>query len=159
MEPPDVSPGTGKFDAFRLVRDRGVLAGRLDAVSLPRVAELLIEDTAPVAWRIEGTTDALGRPAIAIALDGVLPLECQRCLEVVHWPVSQRTELLLAQDDAELARLDGESELEVVLAQGPLDPLALVEDELVLATPFAPRHTECPTPDEPEGGRGDASTS
>jgi len=47
----------------------------------------------------------------------------------------------------------------VVLAQGPLDPAALVEDELVLATPFAPRHTECPMPDEPEGGRGDASTS
>jgi uncharacterized metal-binding protein YceD (DUF177 family) len=60
---------------------------------------------------------------------------------------------------AELARLDGDSELEVVLAQEPLDPMALVEDELVLATPFAPRHTECPTPDQPEDGRGEASTS
>jgi uncharacterized protein len=157
MEAPEVSPGSGKFDPLKLVRDRGVLSGRLDAVTLPRVAELLIEDSAPVTWRIEGTTDAVGRPALAIALDGVLPLECQRCLEVVHWPVSQRTELLLARTDAELARLDGESELEVVLAQGPLDPLALVEDELVLATPFAPRHTECPTPDQPEGGRGEMS--
>src|SRR5207244_1407549 len=121
MEPPEVSPGTGKFDAYRLARDKAVLSGRLDAVTLPRMADQLVEDSAPVTWRIEGTTDALGRPAVCVALDGVLPLECQRCLEVVHWPVSQRTELLLARDDAELARLDGESELEVVLAQGQLD--------------------------------------
>jgi uncharacterized protein len=62
--------------------------------------------------------------------------------------VSQHTELLLAHDEAEMARLDNDSELEVVLAQGPLDPLTLVEDELVLATPFAPRHAQCPTPDQ-----------
>ena len=156
MDHPEVSPGTGTFDAFRLARDRGVLSGTVDAVTLPRMADRIIEDAAHVAWRIEGTSDALGRPAIAVVLDGVLPLECQRCLEVVHWPVSQRTELLLAHTDAEMARLDNDSELEVVLAQGPLDPVALVEDELVLATPFAPRHTQCPTPDQAPGGRDGA---
>ena len=144
---PAPSPGSGKFDAFRLVRERGSLSGDLDAVLLPRVAERLIEDAAPVKWRIEGSADPLGRPALTIEVDGVLPLECQRCLDVVHWPVSQRTELLLAHDEGEMARLDNDSELEVVLADGPLDPVVLVEDELVLATPFAPRHVECPTPD------------
>ena len=144
---PDVVPARGKFDAFRLAREHEALSGQVDAMTLPRVADRLIEDAAPMQWRIEGAADLLGRPALIIEVDGVLPLECQRCLEVVHWPVSQRTEVLLAHDEAEMGRLDGDSELEVVLAQGPLDPLALVEDELVLATPFAPRHTECPTPD------------
>ena len=87
MQPPEVSPGTGKFDAFRLVRDKGVLSGQLDAATLPRVADQLIEDAAPVAWRIEGTTDPLGRPALSIAVDGMLPLECQRCLEVERCPI------------------------------------------------------------------------
>ena len=144
---PDVLPGSGKFDAFRLARERGSLSGDVDAVTLPRVADRLVEDAAPVHWRIEGSADPLGRPALTIEVDGLLPLECQRCLEVVHWPVRQRTELLLARDEAEMGRLDNDSELEVVLAQEPLDPVALVEDELVLATPFAPRHAQCPTPD------------
>jgi len=144
---PDVSAGSGRFDAFRLARERGSLSGELDAATLPRVADRLVEHAAPVQWRIDGSADTLGRPALTVEVDAVLPLECQRCLEVVHWPVSQHTELLLAHDEAEMARLDNDSELEVVLAQGPLDPVALVEDELVLATPFAPRHAECPTPD------------
>jgi uncharacterized protein len=136
------SPGSGKFDAFRLSRDRAAIDGELDAVVLPRVADHLVEDVAPLRWRIVGTSDAMGRAALAVEIAGMLPLECQRCLGAYHWPVEQRTELLLARDDAELARLDNDSDLEVVLANGPLDPVELVEDELVLAVPFAPRHPD-----------------
>ncbi len=57
-----------------------------------------------VAWRITGTTDALGRPALEIRLDGSVPLECQRCLQPFAWPVAQCTMLLLARDERELAR-------------------------------------------------------
>ena len=39
------------------------------------------------------------------------------------------------------------SEHEVVSAREPLDPLALVEDELLLTLPFAPRHeSDCAPP-------------
>jgi uncharacterized protein len=136
------APGRGKFEAFHLASERGALAGELDAAALARVADRLVEDGAPLRWRIEGTSDAAGRPAIALSLEGELPLECQRCLGVYRWPVDQRTKVLLARDEAELAALDGDSELEVVLAAAPLDPADLVEDELVLAMPFAPRHPD-----------------
>ena len=53
--------------------------------------------------------------------------------------------MFVAHDDDEMAQLDSDSELEVVLATGPLDPAELVEDELVLAIPFAPLHPQCPT--------------
>jgi uncharacterized protein len=146
---PAVLPGSGKFDAFRLARDRGQLEGELDAVTLPRIADRLVEDRAPLHWRIRGTADALGRPALALDVEGVLPLQCQRCLGVYHWQVDAHSEVLLARDAAEVARLDNESELEVVLASAPVDPVELVEDELVLSTPFAPRHpdAECTAPD------------
>jgi uncharacterized protein len=136
------APGSGKFDAFRLAAERGAVEGELDAVALPRVAERLAGDPAPVRWRIEGSADALGRPALAIFLDGRLPLECQRCLGVYHWPVQQRTQVLLARSEAEMTALDNDSELEVVLASAPVDPVELVEDELLLAMPFAPRHPD-----------------
>ena len=63
----------------------------------------------------------------------------------MDWPVSQRTEVLLAHDEGELERLDAETEGEVVLADQQLDAATLVEVELLLTLPFAPRHEgECP---------------
>ncbi len=130
-----------RFDAIRLARERNVIEGSVDPNALSRIAEQL---TGPgsVAWRVEGTSDPAGRPALRIGLRGSVTLECQRCLDDFAWPVDVTTEVLLARDDAELAALDADSSLEVVLAEGPLDPLALVEDELVLALPFAPRHPD-----------------
>jgi uncharacterized protein len=71
-------------------------------------------------------------------------MTCQRCLSSFAVPVAQETVLLLARNERELARLDAE-EPEVVLAETPLEPSALVEDELLLSLPFAPRHAtaEC----------------
>jgi uncharacterized protein len=141
-------PGVvASFDALRLAASRGSIEGTLDACSLPRLADLMLDevDTAPIAFRIEGGTDAERRGALTVAIDGVLPLTCQRCLGRLDWPVAQRTELLLARDAAELARLDAETEAEVILADAPLEPAALVEDELLLTVPYAPRHEgNCP---------------
>jgi uncharacterized protein len=144
------------FDAFRLAHSQGTLAGEVDLRELPRVAELLAmpdattsDVPAPFAWRITGGEDGKLRPSLAIRLDGVVPLVCQRCLGMLAWPVAQQTEVLLARSDAELAELDAVSEFEVVLAAKPLDALALVEDELLLTVPYAPLHDEgCDPPAE-----------
>jgi len=131
----------GSFDAFDLALRGASVAGTLDGGSLPRAADRLAPEggRAEVSWRITGKADALGRPALEIALDGVVPLVCQRCLQAFPWPVAQRTLVLLARNERELAVLDAEDEHEVVLAAAPLDPATLAEDELLLTLPFAPR--------------------
>ena len=132
-----------RFDAFRLA-DRGeTLAGEMDVARRARVADRLARTTGPVtvAWRIEGGHDALGRPALTVALQGNLPLVCQRCLQDFSAAVDTRSELLLAGDESELARLDAE-EAEVLLASAPLDAATLIEEELLLSLPFAPMHPE-----------------
>jgi uncharacterized protein len=131
-----------RLDAFRLAREHGVVEGAVDPHELPRVADLLSDGPASVAWRIEGVADISGRPALRVGMKGAVTLECQRCLADFEWPIDQDTEVLLAHDEPELAALDAGSNLEVVQAHGPIDPLALVEDELVLALPFAPRHPD-----------------
>jgi len=56
------------------------------------------------------------------------------------WPLEQHTTLLLARDERELGMLDADDEtLEVILADGPQQTLTLIEDEVLLALPFAPR--------------------
>jgi uncharacterized protein len=148
-----------RFDAFDLAARGARIEGSFDARLRPRLADRLAPGPATVAYRVSGTVDAFGRPALTVELDGTVPLICQRCLEAFALPVQQRTLLLLARDEAELARLDEGDEHEVVLAAGALDPLALVEDELLLSLPYAPCHAQgtCPAGDAVAGG-SEAST-
>ena len=152
------SPGTalrrptrpeGQFDGFCVAARQALIAGQVDAAALPRVADLLAAQggDARIDYRIAGGADNAARPALEVSLSGSVPLTCQRCLRAFRWPVEQVTLLLLAHDERELARLDDEDhEHEVILAGAPLDPLALVEDELLLTLPYVPR---CPEADCP----------
>jgi uncharacterized protein len=138
-----------RFDGFGVVARQAEIAGRVDAATLTRVADLLAagSGSSDIGYKITGSADASGRPALQVALSGEVALTCQRCLQQFQWPVAQTTLLLLARDERELARLDEEDhEHEVILAAQPLDPVELVEDELLLTLPFVPRCPEsgCP---------------
>lgn len=135
--------GAGRFDAFGLAARGERLAGELDAMRQARVAERLAptKGATPIAWSIVGRRDAVGRPALAVAVEGSLPVVCQRCLQAFELPVAQQTELLLARTEAELEALDM-GDAEVVLAAAPLDALTLIEDEILLSLPFAATHAE-----------------
>ena len=132
----------GAFDAFRLARERGVVEGVLDVTQSERLYDRLADGAGRIAWRIEGAADGAGRPALAIALTGEVPLECQRCLDVFLAPVEQRTLTLLARTEGEADALDAGSEDEVLVADHLLDARTLIEDELLLTLPFAPMHPE-----------------
>jgi uncharacterized protein len=137
----------GRFDAFRMAAEGDTLAGEFDASTLARVVDRLAPGAgpAPIAWRIAGDHDAFQRPMLSVTIEGSLPLQCQRCLQPFATAIAQQTGLLLAHDETELGLLDAE-EAEVVLAAAPLDARTLVEDEVLLSLPFAPRHAEgqCP---------------
>jgi uncharacterized protein len=132
-----------RFDALKLSASGESLTGVVEAADLPRVADRLAADAgaARIEWRLVGGSDGQRRPVLTLTLVGSVPLVCQRCLQPFAARVDQRTELLLARSEAELARLDVD-EIEVVLATERLDPLALIEDELLLSLPFSPRHAE-----------------
>ena len=134
-----------RFDALKLAERGENLAGVVDAARLPRLADRVVEpsdsDGARIQWGIAGGRDAQGRPALTLRLAGQVFVVCQRCLRPLAVTVAQQTGLLLARDEADLARLDAD-EQEVVLATSPLEALTLVEDELLLSLPFAPTHAK-----------------
>jgi uncharacterized protein len=134
----------GRFDAFKLVARRGHVDGAVDPFDLDRVHDVLGDEDgeippSEVRFRLEGDVDPQGRTVLHVALEGEVPLQCQRCLRLFYWPVDQHTTVLLAHDEQELAYLDDNDEREVVLAAAPLDPLDIVEEELVLSLPYVPR--------------------
>jgi uncharacterized protein len=134
-----------RFDALKLAERGGTVAGEVDSARLLRLADRIVQpsdaDHAHVRWSIVGGRDEQRRSMLTVDLEGRLFVVCQRCLRPLAVPIEQHTELLLARDEAELARLDVD-EQEVILAAAPLDALTLVEDELLLSLPFAPCHAK-----------------
>lgn len=142
-------PRPGRFDAFKLVARRGHVQGTVDPFDLDRVHDVLGDEDGEIPpselrFRLDGDVDPQGRSVLHVALEGEIPLQCQRCLRLFYRPVDQHTTVLLAHDEQDLAYLDDNDEREVVLAAAPLDPLDIVEEELVLSLPYVPR---CERPD------------
>jgi uncharacterized protein len=131
-----------RFDAFKVAASGGELSGAIDPFRLPRLGDRVAEEGGSIDWRIRGGGDRQGRPALTLEVEGEIPVTCQRCLGTMRQRVAQETVLLLARSEAEMVRLDEASDCEVVLASAPLQALELVEDELLLALPFAPRHEQ-----------------
>ena len=73
-------------------------------------------------------------------------LVCQRCLQPVAVDVHGRRSFQFVAGEADAARLDADSEDDVLALTRSLDLLALAEDELLLNLPLVPRHEVCPQP-------------
>jgi uncharacterized protein len=81
-------------------------------------------------------------------VDGSLSVCCQRCLEGIDYPVRIRSLLELVKDGEEPTQEEIEDDSKDFLpAQKELDVVELIEDEIILDLPVAPRHENCVLPD------------
>lgn len=145
---------TGKLDVNGLARAGESVVGIVRLADLGRVRDLLADDEGSLGFAVKGRLDERGRPVLAVKLEGSVTLNCQRCLLPFLFDLDSETEILLAATEEELALWDDE-EGEAVLAAAPMDLQELLEDELLLTLPYAPRHPEgvC----APAGGSAKAS--
>jgi uncharacterized protein len=87
-----------------------------------------------------------GRIIADVTARAGLPLQCQRCLQPMELQVNGSSRVALVESEAAGAGVP--AELETALApDGRLRLADLIEEELLLALPPAPRHPEgqCPT--------------
>ena len=84
--------------------------------------------------------------ALALEIRGEVELTCQRCLGGLAHRIEIVRTLHLARNEDELERLDALPDCDAIMAGDKLDLLALVEDEVLLSLPLAPKHAEgeCP---------------
>jgi uncharacterized protein len=71
---------------------------------------------------------------------------CQRCLQQFELPVSGQNRLRVVDADPEWSAEDAEFAAQgddEIVASTALDVRALIEDEVLLAMPLAPRHEHC----------------
>jgi len=104
----------------------------------------------PVAWSARGELRNPGHrePEIWLHLraDATLPLTCQRCLGPIAVAVAVHRSFRFVADESVAAAQDNECEEDVLALSRGFDVIGLVEDELLMELPVAPRHEVCPEP-------------
>ncbi|MEB2326185.1 MAG: YceD family protein [Pseudomonas sp.] len=154
--PPHIDP--------RKLADRAAsLQGELSLSQLQRLAESLDDDQGVVRASFAFGRDEQRTVVIHSQLDVDVKMICQRCLEPVVLPIHSECDYAVVNEGASSQHLPkGYDVLEV--GEDPLDLLALVEDELLLALPIVPLHDPeiCQPPvgpDEPEPSEDEVTRS
>ena len=131
------------IDALEFARSAQESSGSVPVSALQRLDDLLYDSAGTLNYRIRGTRDERNRPFLELKIAGGLHLQCQRCLGLLEYPVDFSNILLVvpagAAPDPELE--DPEAP-DVIEASEELDVAALVEDEVLLSLPLAPRHPD-----------------
>jgi uncharacterized protein len=145
------------INSLSFARDANSLQGELPIADLTRLLDKLVDSAGSLSYRLVGRLGPRNRPQLLLQLDGVLSVCCQRCLEGIGYPVEVRSVLEFVADEDDLTQEEIEDDSKDFLpAQSELDVVALIEDEIILDLPSAPRHESCALPDT---GQGTGKTS
>ena len=132
------------IDGFEFASAGATQQGVLPLSGFGRLCDTLALDEGEVAYELKGVRDERGRPSLRLRVHGTLQLRCQRCLGPMAYDVKADELLVLAATQAEIDADPADVEApDRVLAGKEMSVADLVEDELILAVPYAPRHDEC----------------
>jgi len=129
------------INSFDFAHHGRELHGVVPVAELPRLQDLLADPAGEISYVVRGWQGKDGKPSLEVSMEGVCQLRCQRCLGGFAYPVKLVTRLMLAsQAELDDAAIDEADEQDSILADDHLDVLALLEEELLLSLPFAPKH-------------------
>ena len=132
------------IDGLDFARTGAKLQGAWPVADFRRLRDALHADTGALRYEVQGVPQEQGRPALRLRLDGSLQLLCQRCLGALEFPFRIEVSLLLSATQAEVDAEPLEAEGPELIVAGRAMPVRdLIEDELLLAIPIAPRHEGC----------------
>jgi uncharacterized protein len=153
---PCVDLPTGPIvDSLGFARDAGCMDGSIPISALSRLADIVADDKGSLNWRVVGERQADGKSYLHLTVVGELQLRCQRCLETMVWHLQTESSLQLVSSGKVLPNEDLSEEFaDPIVAEKEMALLPLVEDEVLLALPIAPRHEACALP-VPASDRGD----
>lgn len=136
------------IDSLVFAREGRSLQGELPVAGLARVLDLLTDPAGKISYRLDGQLGSRNEAQLVLRIDGTLSLRCQRCLEGIDYPVKVRSLLELVKDEEELTQEEIEDDSkDFLVAQKELDVVELIEDEIILDLPPAPRHESCALPE------------
>ena len=137
---------THQVDAFDFCRGKDARSGETPVREFGRLAAEVLDQTGSIRWSVQGSVDGRGTPRMDVQVSGMVVLRCQRCLAPMDFQIDSAAAVAVAADDDAADALDetlSEEPVEVVVGSSSFDLLLLVEDEVLLTLPPAPRHQQC----------------
>lgn len=131
------------IDGFEFASAGETLQGTWPLADFPRLRDALASTAGEVRYQVDGVHDGQGRPSLRVRVRGALQLCCQRCLEGMPYPVDTDETLVLAASAGEIDADHDPLAPDRVVAGREMPVRELIEDELILALPYAPRHESC----------------
>jgi len=136
------------IDSLDFASNRREISGEVPIYELVRLQDLLENQQGKLAYIIRGGVDDQGNHYLDVSATGRCRVRCQRCMEGMDYPLRIDTRLMLRDQESldteeQLAGQPGhEQEFDSILADDHLDVPGLLEDEILLSLPIAPRHEQ-----------------
>jgi uncharacterized protein len=120
--------------------DRGIaLHAELTVDKLPRLLSLLESSEGSVRATLTFSQRRDGWLGAALKYDAAVQLVCQRCLEPFRHQWADRVDIALA-DATAVPSIVPDAHEPFELEGGKLQPVQLIEDELIVSLPLVPKH-------------------
>lgn len=146
------------IDALGFARSGSFLQGREPMARFARFCDVQAGDSQTgqaqesrpgdswVQWSLQGESTVAGRYFLHITAQAAPVLECQRCLEPFVCTISADNQVEVVRSPDALAADDQDEadSVERIVGSKRFDVLGFVEDELILAMPYVPKHEVCP---------------
>lgn len=115
--------------------------GIISVFNFLRLKDSLANSAGQVEVELLGWVDRFDNPMLELKVHGNLALTCQRCFEVVDYPVNlQFNYQIIANERMADNVSDEDDELDFLEAEHEMSLLELVEDELIVSMPISPLH-------------------
>lgn len=143
------------LDVRTFAQNAAQLSGELLLSKMERLAQDLYAADAnfnskTVQWTARGSSvpvaGGVAQSWLHLEIKARVPLQCQRCLQAMEETVAQSSSFRFVRDEAEANAQDDDAEEDLLVASKQFNLLELIEDELIMALPFAPTHETCPVP-------------
>ena len=97
-----------------------------------------------IAYTLTGGIDKWQRPYLTLTLSGCLPLQCQRCMQPTEFALNENVRIVLFENEETLDEaMLADEDLEGMLQEPEIDVFSLIEDQILMALPFSPKHEQC----------------
>lgn len=100
---------------------------------------MLASDGGSVAASLAFSRASAGQVLVDLAVEGEFDLVCQRCMGIFAFRVKEQAALALLETE-HAPQLAPEGYEPYEMPEARINPAILVEDELIIALPLAPRH-------------------
>jgi uncharacterized protein len=131
------------IDSLEFARAQQELRGSMPVVTLKRLEDLLFDTQGILGFELKGGRDELNRPRLEVKIEGPLHLQCQRCLDRLDYALDVSNALIvLPQGVLPPGEIEDPEGPDTIEANPELDVAALIEDEVLLSLPLAPRHPD-----------------